>query len=79
MPHLPNEPIDNLGRRLDPAGIHRDTCVLLIDRCHARGPHSGLKQSAVDGLIRSELIEQKLSESEEKTLEDLNEFDFGDI
>ncbi len=27
----------------------------------------------------SELIEQKLSESEEKTLEDLNEFDFGDI
>ena len=27
----------------------------------------------------SELIEEKLSESEEKTLEDLNEFDFGDI
>src|SRR4030095_13838273 len=27
----------------------------------------------------SELIEQPLTESEEKTLEDLNEFDFGDI
>jgi hypothetical protein len=60
MPHLPNEPIDDLGRRFDSARIHRDTRILVIAGGHTCGLHSGLEQSAVNDLVCGELIEQKL-------------------
>jgi hypothetical protein len=58
MPHLANERIDNLGRRLDPTRIHRDTRIFVIGGGHSGRPHSGLEQSAIDGLVCAELIEQ---------------------
>jgi multidrug transporter EmrE-like cation transporter len=50
MPHLPNDPVNDLGRRVDPAGIHRDTRIFVIGGGHSRRPHPCLQQSALDGL-----------------------------